>query len=111
MTNGARTERIKALSKVALGIVRRCGDRCCIDRDGGRYHLSEVLHNEFRLKLWRPIEDEDRASTLDVRFLNKTVLHVEWLPEAVTRTSYKAGLWEALLLRYDRTPALAGFNG
>jgi hypothetical protein len=47
MTNAARTERIKALSKVALGIVRRCGDRCCIDHDGGRYGCRESFITSF----------------------------------------------------------------
>jgi len=52
--------------------------------------------------------DEVRRSTLDVRFCGKVVLYVEWLPEAVTRTSFKPGEWEDLLRRYDRIPAPAG---
>jgi hypothetical protein len=103
-----RTERIKALSKLALGIVRRCGERYMIDRAGGRYRLSEVLHNEFRLTLFRSIDGEVRTSTLDVRFLGKMVLHVEWTTEKVLRTAYRPGDWEALLLRYDQAPVWSG---
>ncbi|MDA9510929.1 hypothetical protein XI09_41000 [Bradyrhizobium sp. CCBAU 11386] len=105
---GDRTERIKALSKLALGIVRRCGERCCVDRADGRYRLSEVRHNEFKLTLSKPIDNGDRTSTLDVRYDGKSVLHVEWTTEKVWRTSYQPGSWEALLLRYDRAPVLAG---
>lgn len=108
MTSADRTERMKALSKLALGIVRRCGERFCINRAGGRWRLSEVRHNEFRLTLSRSVNDQDRTSALDVRFNGKTVLHVEWTAEEVLRTSYKPGDWETKLLRYDRTPALAG---
>lgn len=107
MTNVDRTERMKALSKLALGVVRRCGERGNVDRAGGRCRLSEVRHNEFRLTYSR-YDDHDRTSTLDVRFDGKTVLHVEWTAEKVLRTSYRPGAWETMLLRYDRTPALAG---
>jgi hypothetical protein len=86
MTKAERTERMPALSRLALGLVRRCGERGGIDRDGARYRLSEVRHNEFRITFLRPIGDDNRASTLDVRFDGKTVLCVEWLPEAVQRT-------------------------
>lgn len=105
---GDRTERIKALSKLALSIVRRCGDRFCIDRAGSRWRLLEVRHNEFKLTHARLIDDEDRTSTLDVRFDGKTVLHVQWTTEKVLRRSYRPGAWEAVLLRYDRVPALSG---
>jgi hypothetical protein len=108
MTKAERTERMPALSRLALGLVRRCGERGGIDRDGARYRLSEVRHNEFRITFLRPIGDDNRASTLDVRFDGKTVLCVEWLPEAVQRTSYRAGRWEAMLARYDRAPVFAG---
>lgn len=108
MSKAARTDRMKTLSNLALGILRRCGERYCIDRADARYRLSEVRYNEFRLTLSRSMDNEDRTSTLDVRFLGKIVLHVEWTPSAVTRTSYRPGDWEAMLLRYDRTPALAG---
>ncbi|RXG93027.1 hypothetical protein [Bradyrhizobium zhanjiangense] len=108
MTRADRTDRMKALSNLALGIIRRCGERCTIDRAGARCRLSEVRYNEFRLTLSRLIDDKDRTSTLDVRFEGKTVLHVEWIPDKVVRTSYRPGSWEARLLRYDRTPALAG---
>ena len=101
-----RTERIKSLSKIALGILRRCGERYCIERADGRYRLAEVLHNEFRLTVVRPVSDDSRTSTLDVRFCGKTVLYVEWTQDGVLRTSYRAGDWEAQLLRYDGTPAL-----
>ncbi|WP_439406408.1 hypothetical protein ACNJX9_34040 [Bradyrhizobium sp. DASA03076] len=108
MTNADRTGRMKTISKLAMGIIRRCGERCNIVRAGDRYRISEVRYNEFRLTLSRPTDDKDRTSTLDVRFCGKLVLHVEWTPEAVTRTSYRPGSWEAMLLRYDRTLALAG---
>ncbi|MET4043974.1 hypothetical protein [Bradyrhizobium sp. RT6a] len=107
MSNSARTDRMKTLSNLALGILRRCGERYNIDRAGIRHRLSEVRHNEFRLTYSR-CEDQNRTSTLDVRFLGKMVLHVEWTSEKVLRTSYKPGAWEELLLRYDRTSALAG---
>jgi|SRR3954470_11160282 hypothetical protein len=68
MTKAERTERMRALSRLALGILRWCGERGAIDRDGGGYRLSEVRHNEIRITLLRPIADEDRASTLDIRF-------------------------------------------
>ena len=107
MTNAERSQRIKAISKLALGILRRCGERCNIDRAGGRCRLTEVRHNEFLLTRSRR-DDEDRTSTLDVRFLGKTVLHVEWTASEVLRTSYRPGAWEAMLARYDRAPVLAG---
>ncbi|RXG95264.1 hypothetical protein [Bradyrhizobium zhanjiangense] len=105
-----RTDRMKALSKLVLGIVRRCSDRCNVDRAGGRCRLSEVRHNEFRLTYSR-CDDDDQTSTLGVRFDGKTFLHVEWTAEKVLRTSYRPGDWEALLLRYDRAPVLAGSTG
>jgi hypothetical protein len=108
MNNAERTERMRFLSRLALGILRRCGERGGIDRDGGRYRLSEVRHNEFRITLLRPIADDGRVSTLDVRFNGKTVLQVEWLPDAVQRTSYRPGAWEAMLARYGRAPVFAG---
>src|SRR3954471_24389942 len=111
MNKADRTDRIRALSKLALGIVRRCGDRCTVDRASGRYRLSEVRYNEFRMTLSVPIGDNNRASTLDVRFAGKNVLLVEWMPEAVTRTSYSPGPWELALMKYDRTPALASRSG
>lgn len=107
MGDADRTHRMKALSKLALSIVRRCGERCNIDRAGRRCRLSEVRHNEFRLTYSR-CDDDDRTSILDVRFDGKIVLHVEWTAHKVLRTSYKPGNWEAVLLRYDRIPALAG---
>lgn len=107
MSNAARTERIKTLSTLALGILRRCGERCNIDRAGRSCRISEVVYNEFRLTRSR-CDDEDRTSTLDVRFLGKVVLHVEWTAHKVLRTSYKPGPWEGVMRRYDRIPALAG---
>lgn len=107
MPRSDRTERLKALSKLALGIIRRCGERWNVDRAGSRCRVSEVCHNEFRLRHSR-CDDQDRTSTLDVRFDGKTVLLIQWTTEAVTRTSYRPGAWEAMLLRYDRVPALAG---
>ena len=108
MTKADRIDRIKALSKIALGIIRRRGERCTVDRADGRYRLLEIRHNEFRLTLSKPIGDDGRTSTLDVRFDGKTVLCVEWLPEAVARTSYRPGPWEAMLARYDQAPMFAG---
>jgi hypothetical protein len=108
VTNADRTERIRALSKLSLGILRRCGERCYIDRASGRCRIVEIRHNEFRLTYSRSVNDEDRTSTLDVRFLGKPVLHVEWTAERILRTSYLPGDWEALLVRYDRAPVLAG---
>ncbi|RZM99944.1 hypothetical protein CWO91_34805 [Bradyrhizobium genosp. SA-3] len=108
MNNVDRADRMKALSKVALGIIRRCGERWNVDRPDGRWRRSEVRHNEFRLTHSRLIDDKDRTSTLDVRFDGKIVLQVEWTTERVLRTSYRPGAWEAMLLRYDRVPALSG---
>lgn len=108
MANTDRTERMKALSKLALGIIRRCGERGNIDRAGRLCRLSEVRYNEFRLTMSRTIDDKDGTSTLDVRFDGKTVLHVEWTAARVLRTAYRGGAWEEMLRRYDRTPALAG---
>jgi hypothetical protein len=91
--------------------MRKCARttrRCTIDRAGARYGVSEVRHNEFRLTLLRPIRDQDGVSQLDVRFDGTIVLHVQWTPETVARTSYKPGAWEAMLRRYDRVPVLAG---
>lgn len=107
MTNAGRIDRVKMLSKLALNIIGRCGSQGNIDRAGRSCRISEVVHNEFRLtRSCR--RDEDRTSTLDVRFLGKTVLHVEWTRDMVLRTSYRGGDWERMLARYDRTPALAG---
>lgn len=108
MTKAERNERMRALSRLALGIVHGCGKGGIIDRDGARYRLSEVRHNEFRFTLLRAIANDGRMSTLDIRFNGKTVLSVEWLPEAVQRTSYWPGAWEAMLARYDRAPVFAG---
>jgi len=106
MTKFDRRARIKYLSGIAMGIVRRCGDPCWIDRGGARSKILSVRYNEMRIELSHSIADDVR--TLTVRFDGKTVLLVEWTPEAVTRTSYRLGAWEAALLRYDRTPALTG---
>lgn len=108
MNKADRTERLRALSQLALGIIRRCGQHCCVNRTDGRWRISEVRYNGFKLARSRLIDDEYRTSKLDVRYLGKIVLHVEWTTDAVARTSYRPGSWEALLLRYDRTPALAG---
>jgi hypothetical protein len=108
VTNADRTERIRALSKLSLGILHRCGDRCYIDRAGGRFRIVEIRHNEFRLTYSRSVDDgEGRTSTLDVRYLGHKVLSVEWTIDKVLRTSYRPGDWEALLRRYDRAPVLA----
>jgi hypothetical protein len=102
---------MRALSRLALGILRRRGQGGVVDREGARYRISEARYNEFRLTLFRPAGDQDQASTLDVRFEGKIVLRVEWLPEAVIATSYRPGDWEATLRRYDQVPALGGMTG
>jgi hypothetical protein len=65
-----------------------------------RHRIVEARHNEIRLEFSRSMEDDQQ--TLCIRFCGKIVLRVEWTPEAVTRTSYRPGKWEAVLLRYDR---------
>jgi hypothetical protein len=105
MTNAARTDRMKTLSTLALGILRRCGERYNIDRAGARHRLSEVRHNEFRLTYSR-CEDEDRTSTLDVRFDGKIVLRVEWTARKSCGHPTGRVLGKSLCF-YDRAPALA----
>jgi multidrug resistance efflux pump len=99
----ARTAAV-AVAKVAQGILRRCGKHSRIDRADGPCRITEVRHNEFKLTRARC----DVTSTLVIRFCGKRVLLVKWTEDAVVRTSFKAGDWEALLRRYDSIPALAG---
>jgi hypothetical protein len=43
VNNAERTERMRSLSRLALGIVRRCGERGVIDRGGISYRFSEFV--------------------------------------------------------------------
>ncbi|WJR74924.1 hypothetical protein [Bradyrhizobium sp. NP1] len=108
MTNADRTERMRALSKLALGILRRCGERCTLDRADGRFRAYDVSHNEFSLSFRRRVDDADRLATLVVKFEGEMVLAASWTVDGFVRRTLKPGAWEDLLRRYDRIPALAG---
>jgi hypothetical protein len=74
----ARTERVNALSKIALGILHRNGDRGYIHSPGrGRCRVSHVRHNEFKLSLSTAV-NESQTATLEIRFEGEKVLRVEW---------------------------------
>jgi len=105
----ARRQRVKRLSKLALGILRR-NDPVggFIDLPEGRAFVRQFQFNEFRFSSLQWLDASDARSELAIRFLGKKVLIIEWTVSGVISVSYKAGDWERDLEQYDRSPALAG---
>ena len=111
-TKEHRAERIKAISKLALGILRRCGDRCNLTlADGSRVREWDFRHNELSLSFRRRVDVDDRPATLVVKYDGEKVLTASWTIDGFTRRSYSPGRWENVLRRCDLAPALAGSAG
>ena len=96
MTKSERTARIKAISAVAMALIRQHGDRGNVDLAAGRARSSEWRHDGYRLP---PLRYADGAapSLLEVFHEGAKVMIVEWTAEKVVRTSFKPGGWERQL--------------
>ncbi|MCC8953624.1 hypothetical protein H8B02_09215 [Bradyrhizobium sp. Pear77] len=104
-----RTERIKALVKIAVAILRRNGDGGYLDLPGaGRVRSYEFRFNEMALSLRRLVDDDARETTLTVKFDGERVLAATWTVDGITKRSFKPGGWEEVLRRYGRLPVLRG---
>lgn len=104
-----RNERIKALTKIAVAIIRRNAVGFVVDKAGfGPVRAYDVQHNECRLSFVRVIDDPDQTAQLEIKFAGHRVLFAEWNDAGFVKRSYAPGPWEATLRRYDRIPALSG---
>ncbi|MGY0573254.1 hypothetical protein ACTGJ9_020930 [Bradyrhizobium sp. RDM12] len=109
MTTADRNERIRALAKVALAILRRNAAGVIVDKAGfGRARAYDVQHNECRLSFLRLVDDPAQTAQLEIRFAGHRVLFAEWNDAGFVKRSYMPGPWERDLRRYERIPALAG---
>lgn len=108
MTSADRFERIKALAKVALAILRRNAAGVIIETPDGRARVYDLRHNDMTLSLRRQVDDPSHTGQLEIRFDGERVLFAEWSDDGFTKRSYRPGDWERVLRRYDRIPALAG---
>lgn len=106
MTTAERTERIKALAKCALGILRRTDRYNLTLADGSRYRGWDFRHNDLTLIFRRRMDIDDRPATLIVKHDGERVLIVQWTTGGFTRRSYSPGRWEDALRRCERVPAL-----
>jgi hypothetical protein len=108
MNNADRSERIRALAKVALSILRRT-DRYNLDlAAGGRARAWDFRHNELSLSLRRRFDADDRPATLIVKYDGEKVLVAQWTVNGWSRRSIKPGAWESVLRQCERMPAMAG---
>lgn len=104
-----RNERIRALAKVALAIVRRNADVGVIDiAGGGRARVYDFRHNEMKLSFRRQIDDPAHMTQLEIRFDGARVLFTEWDDDGFIKRSYSPGPWERALQRYERVLRSAG---
>lgn len=109
MNNVDRNDRIKALAKVAIAILRRNAAGLLINQPGGgRARVYDVQYNEMKLSLRRQIDDPDQTTQIEMRFDGDRVLFAEWNVDGFVKRSYTPGPWERMLHRYERIPALAG---
>lgn len=106
--NNDRADRIRALAKVAVAILRRSGEVGVVDVAGGRARVYDVQQNEMKLSLRRHIDDPDHTTRLEIKFDGARVLVAEWDDDGFVKRSYTPGPWERVLRRYERVPALAG---
>jgi hypothetical protein len=103
-----RSERIAALVKVALSILRRTDRYNLTLADGSRYRGWDFRHNDLSLTFRRRIDADDRPATLIVKYDGDRVLIAQWTTDSFTRRAYKPGNWENVLRRCDRMPTSAG---
>jgi hypothetical protein len=108
VTNADRSERIKALAKVALAILRRNAAGFIVETPGGRARVYDLRHNEMALSVRRVIDDPAQTMQIEIKFDGDRVLFAEWNEDGFTKRSYKPGPWEGVMRRYERIPALAG---
>ncbi|HEX7881832.1 MAG TPA: hypothetical protein VF499_03745 [Afipia sp.] len=104
-----RTERIKALVKIAVAILRRndTGGYLILP-DVGRVRAYDFRFNELTLSLRRRVDDDARETTLTAKFDGEKVLGATWTVDGFTKRSFKPGDWEQVLRRYSRLPVLRG---
>jgi hypothetical protein len=107
LNNADRSERIKALAKVALGILRRNAHRFRLDLAEGSVHTWDLEHGLLSLSYRRRIDADDRPATLTIKYRREKVLIAQWTIDGWTRRSYKAGEWENVLRRCERMPSMA----
>lgn len=111
MSTVERTERIKSLVKIAVGILRRNDNGGNLDLpEGGRVRSYEVRFNEMALSLRRRVDDDAQEATLIVKFDGEKVLGASWTVDGFTKRSFKPGGWEEVLRRYSRLPVLRGIQ-
>lgn len=108
MYQADRSERIKALAKVALAILRRNAAGFIIQALEGRARVYEFRYNDMVLSLRRQIDNPAHTRKLEIRFHGERVLFAKCTDDGFTKRSYRTGDWEARLRRYERIPALAG---
>ena len=101
MNKAERTERLRQLSRIALGLARRNDRGYIIELPRGRFRHWDFRHNEIAVAYLKSL-DPDVPSELTIRYLRAKVLHVEWTADDVEKTSFKPGDWEERLRHYDR---------
>ena len=104
--NVDRNQRIRALVKIAVDILRRTDRYNLTLTDGSRYRGWDFRHNELSLTLRLRMDVDDRPSTLIIKHNGKRVLIAEWTTGGFTRRSYSPGSWETMLRRCERMPVL-----
>ena len=103
MDRQERRVRIKAISAVAMNLLRRHGDRGNVDLAAGRARPSEWRHDGLRIAGLRYF-DGAAPSLLKVFHNGAKVLIVEWTADKVVRTSFKPSEWERELAHLVRLP-------
>ncbi|MCC8952857.1 hypothetical protein H8B02_05070 [Bradyrhizobium sp. Pear77] len=93
MNTVERTERIKALIKIAVAILRRNDVGGYLDfPEGGRVRSYEFRFNEMVLSLRRRVDVDATETTLIVKFDGEKVLGVSWTVDGFTKRSGSAAL-------------------
>jgi hypothetical protein len=99
-----RLDRIKVFGRIALGFARRNDYGYFVDYPHARYRTYDVAHNGVAVDHLQSI-NESIPSRLIIRYLGKKVFEIEWINGGpLTKTSFKPGEWEAMLIRFAALP-------
>ncbi|MCA6104418.1 MULTISPECIES: hypothetical protein [Bradyrhizobium] len=92
MNTVERIERIKALVRIAVDILRRNGDGgYLVLSESGRVRALDFQFNELLLSLRRRVDDDARETTLIVKFDGEKVLGASWTVDGFTKRSLRPG--------------------
>ncbi|MCK1502836.1 hypothetical protein [Bradyrhizobium sp. 188] len=107
MYQADRSERIKALVKVALAILP---ERCRLHYPSARRpaRVYDFRYNHMALSLRRQIDNPAHTRKLEIWFQGERMLFAEWTDDGFTKRSYRSGVGKRGYVGTNRVPALAG---